>query len=283
MNATSPEGTTSATNVTPPSGMGRIAFEEPNGTLAFTVTPPGGYGVVRVTGGPTNTSFGRTYIGGIRTLITLTVRFGAIENVSFFENVSAPGWPGLAPGKHWSVILTPSAKGENPAVLSHATAGRYINFTAPCGTTYRFQVTKPSTYRVSSGRGTLSVPDRSLLTRVVKFRPYTALITFRGAGLDLGSTWYVNITGPMNLSLNGMNRLLRAELVNGTYNFTVAEVPAQSFTVNSTEFNVTVPRGYTIFVIFDPAPERLTPGMVDPSAWGPTAAIRSAAPRPVPS
>jgi YVTN family beta-propeller protein len=72
--------------------------------------------------------------------------------------------------------------------------------------------------RPVSGRFTM--PDHAI-TKLLVFRPYQETVTFRESGLPSGTLWGVNLTGPVNLTVNSTSPAITLHLGFGSYNYTV--------------------------------------------------------------
>ena len=239
---------------------GSVVFEEPNGTVVFSVTPPAGFGVAKITG-PDHPSY--TSAAATGHPVTYTVVFGAIQTVTFLEEISNhTHWPGLPAGSTWTVTLTPPATGDMPGQAG-STNGTSIAFTLPKGASFKFQVTKVSptnqpltTYKAAGGKGSFGVPPHAL-TKDVKFAPYNATISFVVHGLPHGSTFTVNVvneTGNLlatNLTLTGTATAEHFGLQNGTYNWTASSnAPGTLSPANGSGLSVAAPHGQTIVITY---------------------------------
>ena len=217
----------------------------PDGTVTFAVTGPLGFGVARITG-PHTPTFTSANITGPT---VLGVQFGPLETLYFNESI-VPHWPGLPTGTNWSVTLTPSAHGGPPGMTT-STTGSSINFTVAKGTAYRFLVSKPSSYQPAGGKGGLTMPARTL-TKLVRFRLFTSTVTFLEHGLRYGTSWSVNVTGPINETLYGTTSALKFFLTNGSYTFTVPSVGSDQPAPGTGTLTITAPHGQTQLVAFAP-------------------------------
>lgn len=212
--------TVGATNLTrsavvPTSGHSAVVLHVPAGTFRYAFVAPSGYGVAKVTGNHRAASYASTAISG-RT--TLRVHFGQLEEVNFSEARSSR-WPGLPAGSVWSVTLTPHGNGEDPTVLTASTNGTSVAFLLPHGAHYRYVVTQRADYHAHPAQGPLGVPAHAV-GKSVKFRPFTGKVAFEDTTFTSGTLWYVNLTGPQNLSLGGSTSALVAKLTVGTYSYT---------------------------------------------------------------
>ncbi|HTP56280.1 MAG TPA: hypothetical protein VML53_06435, partial [Thermoplasmata archaeon] len=164
--AGSPATTKSSANVT--TSGASVELYAPNGTLSFTVTPPAGYGVAQVVG-----PHGTTYTTApVTAATTLTVKFGALENLYFNESIVLPHWPGLPAGTNWSVTLTPSGNGGPPGMVGTNTttvSGGSIHFVVPKGAHYEWTTQKPVSYKDSGAKkGSLAMASHTV-TKLIKF------------------------------------------------------------------------------------------------------------------
>lgn len=247
----------SASGVVPSSGSSMLGFGSLNGTVSFRIQAPSGYGVARVTG-PALTSFSAVTVNAASTSATkVVVHFGALQPVSFAETRTS-SWPGLPNGSTWNVTLFPTQRGEDPSVLSASTNGSSVGWSLPRGTHYRFLVTKSPEYRAAPFHGALGVGGKPVV-KPVKFRPFTGTIKFKDASHTLGTSWYVNLTGPWNLSLSGATAKLRAKLINGTYGY-AAQVRGGPVVTGT--FTVVAPLGQVIELsLTAPVPKRSGPSL----------------------
>jgi len=149
------------------------------------------------------------------------VHFGPLRGVTFYEPVSVTTSGGLLPaGTLWGVRLLAGGRFDAPPPAPVNTTTVSLAFTLPAGGHYGFRVVKPSTYRASPPRGAFTVPAANA-TIAVRFYLIAATIDFVERNLSLGTKWGVNLTGPVNVSLNGTSSSLAVALPNGTYTFTV--------------------------------------------------------------
>jgi YVTN family beta-propeller protein len=217
----------------PLASKGAVTFLEANGTINFTFTAPHGYAVAKVTG-PRKPTFSTGNVSGPTTIVVL---FGALQSVTFTQQVVATGSiPPPAVGS-WSVTLTPQGTGENPAILTNSTTGTMIGFVLPKGAIYKFTITRPSDFTASPSKGSLGV-GAVALTKKVTFRPVEERVLFQETGLPHGTKWCVNITGPMSGGACAMGLTLTLHLVNGTYNYTLTAAGGASFTPPTGSFTV---------------------------------------------
>ncbi len=191
---------------------GKVRFFEANGSLPIAVLSPPGYGVAAVLG-PNAPSQAAVNVSGAA---TFTIRFGPFENLVFNET-------GLPNGSHWGIAIRSSLPHGGPSPQTTNTTLSSLNFTVVKGS-YKFQVIpKPSTYRAAPGHGSVGVPSHNL-TKVIKFKLVYQKVLFVRSGLTSGTLWGVNVTGPLNVSLNTTGSTLVFLLENGTYNYTVWKV-----------------------------------------------------------
>jgi len=246
---------------------GAVSFEEPNGTVVFNVTPPAGFAVAKITG-PDHPSYSSAAVPGRP--VTYTIVFGALETVSFDEQVTS-NWPGLPPGTTWTVVLSAPASGDLPG-RSASTNGSSISFDLPKGASFKFAVVKPSIDKASGGHGSFTVPDHAL-TKTVKFADFTATVTFAETGLPAHTGWSVAVTGPENTTLTGTAATLAFHAVNGTYSYSVAAVGSRSPTSANGTFSVNAPGPLHESIAFadPPGPQRPAPVAAASAAASPLA------------
>ncbi len=189
---------------------GSIVYYEPNGTLAFSVAPPAGYGLARATG-PKGTTQTSANLSGAS--VTIRLLFGPLETLWVNET-------GLPPGSVWAVTVSPGyASGGSPA-QNGSSFGTSVAFTVVKGPWKYFVNERPSSYRPSNPHGAVRVGNLGGKA-TVRFLLVSQKVVFSESGLPAGTTWGVNITGPINVSLNGSGSSLSVNLVNGTYTFVV--------------------------------------------------------------
>jgi hypothetical protein len=191
---------------------GKIVFFEQNGTLPFNVTAPANYGISAVTGAsaPSQTS------GTVAGITVFTVHFGPFENLSFNET-------GLPSGATWGVTITSSLPHGGPAGQNATTNSSSITFSVVKGS-YKFQITpKPVTYTAAPSHGSVGVPTHSVVKNI-RFKIVGEKLVFHESGLSTGTIWGVNISGPMNVSLNGSTPTLSVMVENGTYTYSFWKV-----------------------------------------------------------
>jgi hypothetical protein len=185
-----------------------LVFNVPNVSVPFNLTPPPGFGVAKVVG-PTVPSQTLVNVTGKS---TVGVTFGPIETLYFNES-------GLPTGTFWAIALHSSLAHGGPPGQAGNSTGASISFQVVKGS-WKFQLTaKPSIYLAHPGKGTVGVPSHTV-TRNLKFTLIAENVVFHRTGLPSGTTWGVNVTGPMNLSLSGTTATLKARLCNGTYTWT---------------------------------------------------------------
>ena len=208
------------------------------GFLEFTLGAPAGFGLVRVSGPglPTYTS------ANISGPTTLTVKFGGLETLAFDEATSA-AWPGLPANTSWGVTLTPTGHGAPPS-QTQTTTGTSLSFSVAKGASYRFAVSKPVTFAVKGGKGGLTVPAHAV-TKLVRFRPYTANVAFAEHGLPAGTNWSVAVTptsptGPA-IVVYGTSSTLKVALTNGSYSYTISAVGGDTPSPSTGTFTVSAP------------------------------------------
>ncbi len=159
--------------------VGKILFEESNGTMGFSISAPAGFGVSKVAG-PRHPSQTSAEIQGAE---TLTVTFGPLEGLYVNET-------GLPSGSLWSVSITSSIAHGGPPAQSATSHGASIAFTVVKGT-WKFQVTiTPSGYRAVPPRGSITVRAHPT-TRRINFKPIPP-----PRGAPLSASLYVGNSRP---------------------------------------------------------------------------------------
>jgi YVTN family beta-propeller protein len=215
-------GTATKSNTTyapPPvaAPQGRVVFSLPNGTYTFAVTAPGGWGVARVSGARL-TSFSTVNVTGPA---TVAVHFGALRTVSFFEPPSVSSSGGvLPPGTTWGIRLLAGGRYDAPPPSPATTTNSSVSFLLPTTGHYGFVVSKPSIYRASPAHGAFTVPGANR-TIPVRFFLIAEKVIFVERNLTRGTLWGVNLTGPVNLSVNSTGSSIAFALPNGTYTFAI--------------------------------------------------------------
>lgn len=232
-----------------------LSFMEPLGALSYSFGAPAGYGVAAIAGPPLPNQSGAV----ITANTTLVVTFGLFETLTFSET-------GLASGALWGVAISSALLHGGPAAQSLTTTGTSLAFTV-VKDAWKFEVTpKPSLDKAIPGRGVVIVPAHAL-TKPIHFELVTAVVIFRETGLALGTTWGVNVTGPMNLSLTARApAVVRFVLENGTYNFSAWNFSALhphpasgTFTVVAPHLPVSHVIGYTTTAVVRAVPIELRP------------------------
>ena len=244
------------------SPAGEVSFLAPVGVFDFNVSVWGGeYGVARISG-PGVVNQTAIDVTGPETVV---ITFGYWVTLTFNESSPTVAWPGLPSWASWGVTLTPTHTGGPPAQASFSTAGSSIEFTVPAGAAYHFQVTKPSTYRASPGKGDVTVGEFGT-TKLVRFKPVTAVVKFVERGLPTGTLWGVNLTGPESVDLAGSaGAALYFALTNGTYNFSVFDSAGVSAISANGSFVVVAPHAPSNHVVeFGTPPSHETFAVVRP-------------------
>ncbi len=248
----------------PSKGPGSVVLTQPNGTLTFNVAAPAGYGLAKVTGKSSPTY----YTVNVSGATNIVLHFGLLTKVYFNEtNVSA--WTGLPAGSHWNVTLTPKGKGQNPTVLYKDTTGSFVNWTLPKGAHYLFKIGHRADYKAAPFKGAVGVGAHTLVKKI-KFKPITATIKFQDTNFTKGTFWYVNLTGPMNLSLSGTTSKLKTKLINGTYSYS-AQVKGGAIITGS--IVVVAPTGQIIALALTPSHAVVAP-MMSPLYMAPAPSVR---------
>ncbi len=217
---------------------GTIKLVEETGNLSYSILPPLGYGVTSVTGPRSPTQSVAVLTSAP---ITLAVKFGPIETLSFVET-------GLSAGTPWGVTIGPAAAHGGPPSQHANTTGTSINFSVVRGS-WKFQVTtKPSIYAATPSHGAVGVA-KPVVTKSLKFKLLTATVLFREVGLPGSTLWQVGLTGPINESGGGISATLKFLLVNGTYTFTVLNFSGLHPHPESGSITVVVPHAVTTVTI----------------------------------
>jgi hypothetical protein len=179
-----------------------ITFNEPNGTYAWTLPTVSGWrtsptsGSVTVNGGPKTIAHTFTQV---------------VYTVTFKET-------GLPPGTNWSVTIGAS---------TYATNLTSEKFTLPNGT-YTYHVNNVANYsRVATGSFTLSGTGISL---TAKFTLVLNAVTMYETGLPKGTNWTTTVAGQ---TLTSSTNSIKYKFPNGTYSYSVANVPGYSQNVTS--------------------------------------------------
>lgn len=189
-------------------GKGAIALVVYSGTLQFTLGSPSGYGVRTITGPGTPTQSSADATG---TTMTLAVRFGLLENLTFSES-------GLPNGLVWGVALISTTTHGGPAPKNATTNHTSVSFTVVAGG-WKFAVTpSPSLYRPAPAHGTVSISTHAV-TKKIRFTLPKATVAFHEYDLKPGTKWQVNITGPMNVTLVSTKATMSTLLESGNYTF----------------------------------------------------------------
>jgi hypothetical protein len=197
--------------------QGTIVFLQPNGNLTFSVSAPGSWGVARVSGARL-TSFTTMSVKGPTTVV---VHFGLLRGVTFYEPPPVTTTGGvLPPGTVWGVGLLAGGKFTAPPPPPMTTTTGSLTFTLPTGGHYGFRIVKPSIYRASPPRGAFTVHAANS-TVPVRFYLLAVTVDLVERNLPTGTRWGVNVTGPVNVSLNATSSSVAVVLPNGTYAFAV--------------------------------------------------------------
>jgi hypothetical protein len=226
---------------------GTVSVLQPNGTSTFSITPPVGYGVAQVTG-PHGTTFSSAPVSGSIHGTLLTVKFGALENVYFNESI-VPHWPGLPGGTNWSITLTPANANAPGGMVGYGTGGTSVHFVLPAGAHFKYQVSKPITYKATAGHGAFGVPTHTF-AKLLKFAPYTANIVFVAHGIPAHTSWTIYVNGSTNYVLTNTTPSQKVALVNGSYTWAV---PPAHFTVATGPLTVVAPHGQTVSLTYHAA------------------------------
>jgi YVTN family beta-propeller protein len=185
----------------------RIDFSEPNGTNYS-------YLVGSVTGFLPSPAGGLFNVSGVA--INQSISFDRLYSITFSES-------GLIWATKWSITL-------NGTSLSSKQGD--ISFTETNGT-YLFNVTNVTGYVVRPLSGLLKVLGGSVLENVTFWRLYS--VTFREAGLPIGTNWSVSLNGSIESST--LASILFNE-TNGTYPYVVSNV--SGYRLNPPNGSVTV-------------------------------------------
>ncbi|MGP8145452.1 MAG: protease pro-enzyme activation domain-containing protein [Thermoplasmata archaeon] len=176
-----------------------IVFAEPNGTFGYTVGGIPGYGPAPSSGSVTVNGAGAA----------AAIAFSPeTYSVMFLES-------GLPTGTLWSVTL-------NGNTLS--STGTTIAFSETNGT-YGFTVGGVAGYRSSPSSGSVTVAGAGV-SPAIAFTPWTYSVTFSESGLPSGTTFEVTLNGvPRSVVVGGGSNSLIFAQPNGTYGYTIANVP----------------------------------------------------------
>jgi hypothetical protein len=126
---------------------------------------------------------------------------------------------GLPAGTNWSVTL---------GGATESGTGSVIVFAEPNGT-YAYTIGTVRNYSTTSS-GTTTV-DGAPVGVGVAFAPVTYLVTFHETGLPAGTSWSVTVGAT---TVSGTTASLKFHLMNGTYGFSVSNVPNYSRTASGT-------------------------------------------------
>jgi len=201
------------TNTTTAHKKGAISFDATSLSLAYSITPPAGYAVAKVTG-PRSPS--QTVVTLASKPSTFTVVFGPLEPLTITET-------GLPSGTFWGLTLTSALHFGGPASQTATSSTSAIEFMAVKGAYHYALSAGPATYRISPAHGTVSVGTHPA-AKSIKFKPVTETVVFEVVGLTHGTTWQVNVTGPMNVTIGTIGGQIRVPLINGTYHYTVSNL-----------------------------------------------------------
>ena len=200
-------------NTTTAHKKGTITFDTTRLTLAYSIAPPAGYAVAKVSG-PRSPS--QTLVTLAAKPSTFTVVFGPLEPLTITET-------GLPPGTLWGLTLTSALHFGGPTAQTATSNTTSVEFTAVKGTYHYTLSTGPATFRLVPAHGTVSVGTHPA-AKTIKFKPVTETVVFEVVGLTHGTTWQVNVTGPMNVTLGSVGGAIRMQLINGTYHYTVSNL-----------------------------------------------------------
>ena len=190
-----------------------IVFLEPNGSYPFQV------GIVA---GWSTTATGSVVVTGSSATVTRT--FTQVKYVVTFKET------GLPVGTNWSVTV---------GATSVSSTLTYINFHLTNGS-YSYVVTNVANYS-RSPTGSFAVVGAGL-TITEKFLPVRYTVTFKEAGLPMGTNWSVMVGAT---TLWSTLTYINFHLINGSYAYAVANVanysrsPTGSFSVSGAGLTIT--------------------------------------------
>lgn len=179
---------------------GTIAFNETNGTYAYTVGAVSGY-----TASPASGSVSVKGAPGSQTITFSSVPLSRYA-VTFAET-------GLATGTAWSVKLNSTTYNSTGSTV------QFLEFNG----TYAYSVGAVSGYSASPISGSVTV-NGATQNIAITFTSVTATIypvTFTETGLAAGTSWSVTLSGTTNSSTSATIGFTEK---NGTYSYTVAGV-----------------------------------------------------------
>jgi DNA-binding beta-propeller fold protein YncE len=171
-----------------------LVLDEPNGTFDYSVARIAGY---------TGSWLGTVRVSGARASVGL-----AFEAILYTLTFRASGLPYET---HWQVSIGAATNGSY---------GTTVALFEPNGS-YTYQVGIVPGYRASVESGRVSVDGSGSTTEVV-FSPTTYAVVFEERGLPAGTSWSVRLGGTVENSTSSAISFL---LANGTYNYTVLDVP----------------------------------------------------------
>jgi hypothetical protein len=175
-----------------------ITFTEPNGTYGYTVSVVSGY-----TSSPSSGSV--TVVGQGQ---AVAVTFTAVAPSTYFVTFTEGGLPS---GMSWSVTL-------NGAMLDSTSSA--IAFTEPNGT-YDYTIGAVPGWTMSQYSGSVTVTGAAANVSVA-WTPVTYSVMFSETGLPSGTAWSVTLGGSRLSSTTGTITFTEP---NGTYAYTIADVP----------------------------------------------------------
>jgi thermopsin len=185
-------------------------FSSSSNNVTFYVLPGTYYALVgSVSGYIQNVSFIKL---SVLAPTTVNVAYTKLYNVTFNET-------GLPLGTPWSVSLNGSVETSNT---------NSITFSVTPGN-YTYHVLEVQGYRSIPTGGTISVTNKSV-TQKITFTQVLYNVTFTEKGL-LSGTWGISINNITKNALAGKNIIFN--LPNGTYAFTVLQVPGYTSNIMS--------------------------------------------------
>jgi hypothetical protein len=195
-------------------GTDTLAFSDGNGTYAYSIADISGYnqqtlpytGTLVVNGG--TGAIDGSGVGYAQTLVYTQETYP----VTFKES-------GLPGGTSWSVTI---------ASTTMSSTSTSIVFTLPNGT-YAWTVANVANYSRTAS-GSVSVVGAGV-TVTEKFKLVTYSVTMKETGLASGTSWSVTIGATTGTSTS--NKVV-FKLANGSYSYTIANVPGYSDTATGT-------------------------------------------------
>lgn len=185
-------------NTTLSSGGPEVTFDEANGSYSFNVGIIPGY--------KSSPRAGSIVVSGAAVYVDVYI----IPTNSYFINFTEVGLP---PGTRWGVGL--SCPGMNSGEGGVSQSFTLWSHDGTCS----YTIGKVSGFASNPSSGSVVVNGKDVSVMVTFSRTYE--VTFREAGLPVGTSWSVSLNGSTNTSSSAV---LSFEATNGTYLFTVGGV-----------------------------------------------------------